>query len=91
MKMNGPKKSAIFLMDLGEEKSTEVLVNMDEEEIQTPGNYMSILGEIATPVMGSVNRDFYNLVETAQQNIIYMCKQLEENGKTLISGGEALV
>jgi hypothetical protein len=25
---------------------------------------MSILGEIDTPVMDSVNRDFYNLVET---------------------------
>ena len=30
-------------------------------------------------------------VEKDQQNIIYMCKQLEENGKTLIGGGEALV
>jgi flagellar motor switch protein FliG len=30
-------------------------------------------------------------VEKAQQNIIYMCKQLAENGKKLIGGGEALV
>jgi flagellar motor switch protein FliG len=30
-------------------------------------------------------------VEKAQQNIICMCKQLEENGKILIGGGEALV
>ena len=30
-------------------------------------------------------------VEKDQQNIIYMCKQLEENEKILISGGEALV
>jgi flagellar motor switch protein FliG len=30
-------------------------------------------------------------VEKAQQNIIYMSKQFEENGKTLIGGGEALV
>jgi flagellar motor switch protein FliG len=30
-------------------------------------------------------------VEKAQQKIIYMCKQLEENGKILIGGGEALV
>jgi len=30
-------------------------------------------------------------VQKDQQNIIYMCKQLEENGKTLIGGGEALV
>jgi len=30
-------------------------------------------------------------VEKAQQNIICMCKQLEENRKILIGGGEALV
>jgi flagellar motor switch protein FliG len=30
-------------------------------------------------------------VEKDQQNIIYMCKQLKENEKILISGGEALV
>ena len=30
-------------------------------------------------------------VKKAQQNIICMCKQLEENGKILIGGGEALV
>jgi flagellar motor switch protein FliG len=32
MKMNVPEKSAIFLMNLGEEKSAEVLANMDEEK-----------------------------------------------------------
>ena len=46
MKMNGPEKSA------------KVLANMDEEEIQTLGSCMSTLGEIDTPVMDSVNRDF---------------------------------
>ena len=51
MKMNGPKKSA------------KVLANMDEEEIQTLGSCMLTLGEIDTPVMDSVNRDFYNLVQ----------------------------
>ena len=30
-------------------------------------------------------------VEKSQQNIICMCKQLYENGKILIGGGEALV
>jgi flagellar motor switch protein FliG len=30
-------------------------------------------------------------VEKAQQNIIYMCKQLEVNVKILLGGGEALV
>ena len=30
-------------------------------------------------------------VKKAQQNIIYMCKQLGINGKIIIGGGEALV
>ena len=47
----------------GTEKSAKVLVNMDEEEIQTLGSCMSTLGEIDIPVIDSVNRDFYNLVE----------------------------
>lgn len=64
MKINGPEKAAIFLMNLGEEKAAQVLANMDEGEIQTLVNYMSNLGEIAMPVMDSVNRDFYNLIET---------------------------
>ena len=51
MKMNGP------------EKFTKVLENMGEEEIQTLESCMSTLGEIDIPVIDSVNRDFYNLVE----------------------------
>jgi len=69
MKMNGPEKAAIFLMNLGEEKAAQVLANMDEEEIQILGNYMSTLGEIDTPIMDSVNRDFYNLVETGSSKL----------------------
>ena len=47
----------------GPEKSTKVLDNMDEEEIQTLGSCILTLGEIDTPVRDSVNRGFYNLVE----------------------------
>ncbi len=57
MKMNGP------------EKSMKVLANMGEEEIQTLGSCMSTLGEIDTPVMDSVNRDFYNLVEAGSSKL----------------------
>ena len=39
-------------------------MNIDEEEIQTIGSYVSTLGEIDTPVMDSVNKDFYNQFET---------------------------
>ena len=57
MKMNGPGKSM------------KVLANMGEEEIQTLGSCMSTLGEIDTPVMDSVNRDFYNLVEAGSSKL----------------------
>ena len=32
MKLNGPEKASIFLMNLGEEKAAQVLANMDEED-----------------------------------------------------------
>ena len=57
MKMNGP------------EKYLQVLAIMDEEEIQTIENSMPTLGEVDTPVMDSVNRDFYNLVETGSSKL----------------------
>ena len=42
---------------------------MDGEEIQTLGSCMSTLGEIDTPVMDSVNRDFYNMVEAGSSKL----------------------
>jgi flagellar motor switch protein FliG len=80
MKLNGPEKSA------------KELANMDEEEIQT------LFYNVSERVAVMLKEDLESLrpmktseVEKDQQNIIYMCKQLEENGKTLIGGGEALV
>jgi flagellar motor switch protein FliG len=57
MKINGPEKFA------------KELANMDEKEIQTLGSCISTLGEIDTPVMDSVNRDFYNLVEAGSSKL----------------------
>jgi flagellar motor switch protein FliG len=53
----------------GLEKSAKVLENMDEEEIQILGSCMSTLGEIDTPVLDSVNRNFYNLVEAGASKL----------------------
>ena len=47
----------------------KVLANMGEEEIQTLGSCMSTLGEIDIPVIDSVNRDFYNLVEAGSSKL----------------------
>ena len=67
--MNGTERAAIFLLDLGEEKAAQVLANMDEEEIQTLGNFMSTVGEVDSSTMDSVNRDFYKLVETGSSKL----------------------
>jgi flagellar motor switch protein FliG len=53
----------------GFEKPAKVLANMDEEETQTFGSCMSTLGEVDTPVMDSINRDFYNLVEAGSSKL----------------------
>ena len=60
----GAEKVAILLMNVGEEKAAQVLANMDEQEIQTISNHMSSLGNIDPKVMDSVNKDFYNLLES---------------------------
>ena len=68
-KILGAEKAAILLMNLGEEKAAQVLANMDEREIQTIGNYMSSLGNIDLQVMDSVNKDFYNLLESGTSGL----------------------
>ena len=133
MKLNGPEKASIFLMNLGEEKAAQVLANMDEEDpsmvdeilnwkftfenilridvngVQNEGLLVSLktaMDELKEALFSNMSERVAVMlkegleslgpmktsqVEKAQQNIIYMCKQLEENGKILIGGGEALV
>ena len=68
-KFLGAEKAAILLMNLGEEKAAQVLENMDEQEIQTIGNYMSSLGNVDMKVMDSVNKDFYNLLQSGASGL----------------------
>lgn len=63
-KLLGPEKAAILLMNLGEEKATQVLASMDEREVQTLSNYMSSLNNLDIKIMDSVNKDFYNLLKS---------------------------
>jgi flagellar motor switch protein FliG len=68
-KFLGAEKAAILLMNLGEEKAAQVMENMDEREIQTIGNHMSSLGNVDMKVMDSVNKDFYNLIESGASGV----------------------
>jgi len=63
-KLTGPEKAAVLLMTLGEEVAAQVLANLDEREIQSIGNYMSALGDVDMSVMDTINKEFYEMVES---------------------------
>ena len=63
-KFTGPEKAAILLMSMGEESAAKVMANLDEREIQAVGNYMSSLGDIDKGNIDSVNKEFYDAVES---------------------------
>ncbi|MEE3346731.1 MAG: flagellar motor switch protein FliG, partial [Nitrospinota bacterium] len=63
-KLTGPERAAVLLVTLGEELAAKVLANLDEREIQNLGNYMSALGDVDLETMDSINKDFYNMVES---------------------------
>ena len=64
---------------------------MDELKETLFSNVSELVAVMLKEDLGSLGPMKTSEVEKDQQNIIYMCKQLEENGKTLIGGGEALV
>ena len=63
-KLSGPERAAVLLMNLGEEIAAKVLLNLDDREIQNIGNYMAALGNVDMSVMDSINKEFYEMVET---------------------------
>mgnify|MGYP001410280703 FL=1 len=63
-KLTGPERAAVLLVTLGEDLAAKVLANLDEREIQNLGNYMSALGDVDLETMDSINKDFYNMVES---------------------------
>ncbi len=63
-KLSGPEKAAVLLITLGEDVASKVLANLDDREIQNIGNYMAALGDIDMNVMDSINKDFYDMVES---------------------------
>ncbi len=63
-KLSGPERAAVLLMNLGEEIAAKVLLNLDDREIQNIGNYISDLGDVDLDTMDSINKDFYNMVQS---------------------------
>ncbi len=63
-RLSGPERAAVLLITLGEEVAAKVLANLDDREIQNIGNYMAALGDVDMSVMDSINKEFYEMVET---------------------------
>ena len=63
-RLSGPERAAVLLITLGEEAAAKVLANLDDREIQSIGNYMAALGNVDMGVMDSINKEFYEMVET---------------------------
>ena len=62
-KFTGPEKAAILMVTLGENQAIRILENMDEREIQMLGNYMAAMGDVDSPTMDSVSKEFYDMVD----------------------------
>jgi flagellar motor switch protein FliG len=64
--LTGPEKAAVLLMALGEDIAAQVLANLEDREIQNIGNYISTLGDVDMSVMDSINKEFYEMVESGK-------------------------
>jgi len=58
-KLTGPKKAAILLLALGEEGASEVMKNLEEQEIQQVGYFMTRFTDIAPEELDIVLEEFY--------------------------------
>ena len=58
-KLTGPKKAAILLLAMGEEGAAEVMKNLDEQEIQQVGYFMTRFTDVAPEELDIVLEEFY--------------------------------
>ena len=57
-RLTGPQKAALFLYLLGEDFASEIVKNLDEEEIQTLGASMSKILSISPKTVDSIFTEF---------------------------------
>ncbi len=58
-KLTGPKKAAILLLTLGEEGAAEIMKNLDEQEIQQVGYFMTRFNDVSPEEVDIVLEEFY--------------------------------
>lgn len=62
--LTGPEKAAVLLMSLGKDVAAQVLRELDDHEIQTVSNHMSVLGNVDLEVMEAVDKEFWEVMES---------------------------
>jgi flagellar motor switch protein FliG len=65
-RLTGPQKAALFLYLLGEDFASEIVKNLEEEEIQTLGASMSKILSISPRNVDSIFTEFQQLASSAQ-------------------------
>ena len=65
-RLSGPQKAALFLYLLGEDFASEIVRNLDEEEIQRLGASMSKILSISPKTADSLFTEFQHLASTQQ-------------------------
>lgn len=82
VRLTGPEKVAVLMVALGENSASKILAKMDEREIHTVGNYMSLMENITPEQIEAVSREFFAALEGGEGGILsggkeYLKKMLE--------------
>lgn len=80
LNITGPKKAAILMMSMGEEKAAEVLKLLDEKEIQQIGYFLSRMTEVNTDELDSILEEYYRKMGFKDDALFL------RNGSEFISG-----
>ncbi len=72
-KLTGPKKAAILLLTLGEEGASEIMKNLDEQEIQQVGYFMTRFNDVSPEEIDIVLEEFYRN-SVMQEEGVYLDK-----------------
>ncbi|MFH2065732.1 MAG: flagellar motor switch protein FliG [Pseudomonadota bacterium] len=69
-KLTGIHKSAIFLLYMGEEYTTQVFKQMDNDEIRQIASAMAEIDEITPEILNAVTQDFVTIYEDRDRLIV---------------------
>jgi len=61
--MTGPRKAALFLMVMGEEFTTKVFQNLDEQEVKAIGEHMTQIQKVDPKMVSVILKEFTQVVQ----------------------------